>query len=132
MRRMLMVTVGLALVAAVALAGWWAYQNRVWIQNPEVKDQIVKFAKEELGVDQVQIGAWKRGGECIAAEVTIDGSEEYRVVLVNQNGEPKPYEPLWISQIYTLDDFIPDSDVWCGLVNTPAYVNDKDGERIIG
>jgi hypothetical protein len=38
----------------------------------------------------------------------------------------------WISQIYTLDDFVGDSDAWCGLIHTPAYVQDKKGERIIG
>ena len=131
-RRAVVVIGCLVLIVALAVGGWWAYKNRVWLQNPEVKDQIVGFAKGELGVEEVDVGAWKRGGECIVAEVSVPGGEKYRVVLVSQNGEPKPYEPLWISQIYTLDDFMPDSDAWCGLMKTPAYVQDKNGSRIIG
>ncbi len=33
MRRTLVVTVGLVLVAAVMVAGWWTYQNRVWLRD---------------------------------------------------------------------------------------------------
>lgn len=132
MRRTLVVTTGLVLLAALAAAGWWAYQNRVWLGNPEVKGSIVEFAQQELGVEDVEVGDWKRGGECIAAEVTTGNDETYRVVLVAQNPEPQPYEPLGISQIYTLDDFVSSSDAWCGIIHTPAYVHDKDGERIIG
>ena len=74
----------------------------------------------------------EQGGECIVAEVAVPGGETYRVALVHQNGEPEPYEPVWISQIYTLDDFVASSDVGCGITHTPAYVFDKNGERIIG
>ena len=119
-------------VAALVTSVRWGYQNRVWLQNPEVKGSIVEFTRQQLGVDEVQIGSWRKGGECIAAEVTVDQGESYRVVLVNQNGEPEPYQPNWISQIYTLDDFLPDSDVWCGLIGTPAVVHDKDGAHVIG
>lgn len=33
MPRTLVVTVGPALVAAVLVAGWWTYQNRVWLRD---------------------------------------------------------------------------------------------------
>ena len=132
MRRTLILTVALVVMCAVVVAGWWTYQNRVWLQNPEVKGSIVDFAKEELGVDHVEVGAWRQGGECIVAEVAVPGGETFRVALVAQNPEPKPYQPIWISQIYTLEDFVASSDAWCGIIHTPAYVFDKDGARIIG
>jgi hypothetical protein len=132
MRRTLVVTAGLTLVAALVVAGWWGYQNWVWLLNPELKGSIVDFTKQELGVDEVVVGAWRQGGECIVAEVAVSGGETYRVALVNQNPGPKPYQPVWISQIYMLDDFVASSDAGCGIIHTPAYVFDKDGERIVG
>ena len=119
-------------VAALVTSVRWGYQNRVWLRNPEVKGSIVDFTKEELGVDQVEVGDWRQGGECIVAEVEVSGGDTYRVALVAQNPEPSPYEPLWISQIFTLDDFVSSSDAWCGIIHTDAYVFDKDGARIIG
>lgn len=119
-RRTVVVTGCLVLIAVLAVGSWWGYQNCVWLQNPEVKGSIIDYTKQELGVDQVEVGAWKQGGECIVAEVAVPGGETYRVALVNQNGEPKPYEPAWISQIYTLDDFVASSDVGCGITHTLA------------
>ena len=120
------------LVGVITAVGWWMLQNRVWLQNPGLKGIIVDYAQRELGVEGVEVGDWKQGGECIAAEVTTEDDETYRVILVAQNPGPQPYDLLGISQIYTLDDFIGSSDAWCGIIHTPAYVNDKDGERIIG
>ncbi len=131
-RRAVVVFGSLVLIAALTVGGWWGYQNWVWLLNPEVKDQIVDFTKQELSVDRTEVGDWRLGGECIVAEVAVSGGETYRVALVNQNPEPNPYEPLWISQIFTLDDFVSSSDAWCGIIHTPAYVFDSNGERIIG
>jgi hypothetical protein len=131
-RRAVVVTACLALVTALAVGAWWGYQNWIWLLNPEVKGSIVDFTKQELGVDQVEVGDWRQGGECIVAEVEVSGGETYRVALVAQNPEPNPYDPAWISQIYTLDDFVSSGDAGCGIIHTPAYVFDKNGERIIG
>lgn len=131
-RRSVVVTGCLVLVTALAVGGWWGYQNWVWLLNPEAKGSIVDFTQQELGVDQVEVGDWRQGGECIVAEVEVSGGETYRVALVNQNPEPKPYQPIWISQIYTLDDFVSSSDAWCGIIHTDAYVFDKNGGRIVG
>ena len=125
---------GASVLAVVVIAAvcWWGYQNRVWLQNPEVKGSIVDFTMQELGVEQVEVGDWRQGGECIVAEVEVSGGETYRVALVAQNPEPKPYQPVWISQMYTLDDFVGASDAGCGIIHTPAWVFDKNGGRIVG
>lgn len=131
-RRTVVVAGCLVLIAALAVGGWWGYRNWVWLLHPEAKGTIVDFTKQELGVDHVEVGDWRQGVECLVAEVEVSGGETYRVALVAQNPEPDPYQPLWISQIFTLDDFVGSSDAWCGIIHTPAYVFDKDGERIIG
>lgn len=131
-RRAWLLGAGVLAIVGVAAACWWGYQNWVWLLNPEVKGQIVDFTQQELGVEQAEVGDWKQGVECIVAEVTVSGGETYRVALVSQNPEPKPYQPMWISQIYTLDDFVASSDAGCGIIHTPAWVFDKEGGRVIG
>ena len=126
MRTLALATFGSSFLAlGVLLAGCTGLDG-------SVEDSIVNYAQQELGVEGVEVGDWKKGGECIAAEVTTEDDETYRVILVAQNLGPQPYEPLVVSQIYTLDDFVGSSDAWCGIIHTPAYVFDKDGARIIG
>jgi hypothetical protein len=75
MRRTLIVTVGLALVAAVMAAGWWTYQNRVWLRDPyqEGHQAGAKFDRKEY-LTECQRRVDDRYGVTVSASMPEDAA----------------------------------------------------------
>jgi hypothetical protein len=99
--------------------------------DPAVEADATEFADSQLGVLGSEVTDFKKGGECIVAEVTVPDGQTYRVIMVNQRPGPQPYEPTGISQLFTLDEFFPGSDVGCGIMKTDAYGRDANGDWAI-
>jgi hypothetical protein len=91
------------------------------------------FADSELGVSGSEVVDWRQGGECLVAEVKTPNGQTYRVIMVAQarNLEKKPYSPWGVSQQFTLDDFIGDSDVGCGVYRTDVWEKNANGRAVI-
>ena len=101
--------------------------------DPKFASVAAEFADGELGISGSEVVDWRKGGECLVAEVRTPDEETYRVIMVAQarNLEKKPYTPLGVSQVYTLDDFVPSSDVWCGVYKTNAWELNAKGHMVI-
>ncbi|HEX5018879.1 MAG TPA: hypothetical protein VFX15_14975 [Actinomycetes bacterium] len=101
--------------------------------DPKYASIAIEFADSELGVSGSEIVNWRKGAECLVAEVRTPDDELYRVIMVAQarNLEKKPYTPWGVSQLYTLDDFVADSDVGCGVYNTNAWEENDNGRALI-
>ena len=110
-----------ACLAVLALAGCESNLD------PEIQADATEFADSELDVTGTEVTTYRSGGECVVAEVEAPDGQRYRVIMVNQRPGPQPYKPTWISQLFSLDDFVPDSDVGCGIMKTDAYGKDAKG-----
>lgn len=101
--------------------------------DPSLASLATEFADDELDVSGSEVVDWRKGGECLVAEVRTPSDEIYRVVMVTQarNLEKKPYTPWGVSQLYTLDDFVGSSDVGCGVYNTNAWEQKPNGRAVI-
>jgi len=101
--------------------------------DPKFASIATEFADTELGVSGSEVVDWRKGGECLVAEVRTPDDEIYRVVMVTQarDLEKKPYTPWGVSQLYTLDDFVGSSDVGCGVYNTNAWEENAKGRAVI-
>jgi hypothetical protein len=101
--------------------------------DPKFASIATEFADTELGVSGSEVVDWRKGVECLVAEVKTPSDETYRVIMVAQarNLERKPYTPWGVSQLYTLDDFVASSDVGCGVYNTNAWEENPNGRAVI-
>jgi hypothetical protein len=101
--------------------------------DPRFASIATEFADSELGVSGSEIVDWRKGGECLVAEVRTPSDETYRVIMVAQarNLEKKPYSPWGVSQQFTLDDFIGDSDAGCGVYKTNVGEENANGRAVI-
>lgn len=84
----------------------------------------VRYTESRLGVEGVQVIRFRIGGgsgDCAMAEVST--TLGFRRVLFAASG--KPGEDLWqpfaVSDAFRWEDYVPDSDVLCGLYNAGLY-----------
>ena len=96
-------------------------------RDPQVEAQIRDYVQDKLDVPEIEIVGWKEAVECVVADIQVPDGQTYRVILIAQNPEPRPYDVLGISQRFELEDFVGSSDVWCGVMKTDAYGKDDDG-----
>jgi len=119
---------GVALIASALLACSSA-ESKV---ESKAEDKALAFVDDELGVSGTELVAVRKGGECFVAEVEAPDGEKYRVIMVSQLPDPEdPYDVFGMSQLFTLADFIGDSDVGCGIMKTDAYGQNDDGDWVI-
>lgn len=96
-----------------------------------IEADATNFADTQLRTTGSEVSDYRQGGECIVVEVVTPGGETYRVIMVAQRPGPQPYEPTGISKLFTLDQFVPSSDVGCGIMKTGAYGRDDNGDWAI-
>ncbi len=99
--------------------------------DPNIASTATKFADEKLDVTGSEIVDWRKGVECLVAEVRTADDETYRVVMIAKGDPGKPYTPWGVSQLYTLDEFVASSDVGCGVYNTNAWEENANGRAVI-
>jgi len=123
-------TVGLVMVVGLA-AGCLAGCSESL--DPSLASLATEFADDELEVSGSELVDWRKGGECLVAEVRTPDDKTYRVIMVAQarDLEKEPYTPWGVSQLYTLDDFVASSDVGCGVYNTNAWKQNANGRAVL-
>lgn len=82
--------------------------------NGELQAEAQGYARDRLGVSISRTLGSRRGGECAVYDVRDAHDTSHRVVLILQ-GDAPAYEPVYLSQSFRLQQFVPDSDDACGM-----------------
>lgn len=72
------------------------------------------YASARLGVQISKTLGSRRGGECAVYDLRDARGVSHRVVLILQ-GDLPTYEPVYLTQSFHLQQFVPDSDDACGM-----------------
>lgn len=101
--------------------------------NRQLQAEAQGYALDRLGVSISRTLGSRRGGECAVYDLLDAHGTSHRVVLILQ-GDAPAYEPVYLSQSFRLQQFVPDSDDACGMRNSGNLrrVSDDGTEVPIG